>query len=415
MEQPSMRRAAVVLLMLFAGPAGAASKNMWMSQAEVLALPMSGIPWALVDSISNLTHFGQKNSEEYPPDFKALNNYHGVNIMAGALVWVRTGRAGLREKVRDHLKMAMYTFNDNGEFASARTLEPARKIPAYVIAADLIDIKTFDPAFADSFDKWLDTLKTHRFNASNSLWTTMGATAEDKSHNWSAHALSSLTAIAIYRANAVGIARCDSLFRALGDRNYFPRYSPWLAENGRPQGYYFNADTARIFFCNAIAGDSLPWLGIQREGCLKNISGAFRNMDGSFDDVNREPSDTFPLDTACCQAMTYSIETMIGRSLTAELLYRAGYGAWDYNDQQLRRAADFWFRAGKQQYPALPYSDAVTSKFHWKSITMLLNYRYGSDYVNDPTGVLGNLRIHRTHRLGWTDWTHARISCVGSP
>jgi hypothetical protein len=83
-----------------------------------------------------------------------------------------------------------------------------------------------------------------------------------------------------------------------------------------------------------------------------------------------------------------------GATVQAELLHRAGYAAWEWQDQALHRAAQFlsnldqeaggWWAEGDDEWNP------------W-----LINHAYGTRF---PT----TLPAQPGKNMGWTDWTHAR-------
>ena len=78
-----------------------------------------------------------------------------------------------------------------------------------------------------------------------------------------------------------------------------------------------------------------------------------------------------------------------GRSCQAELLQRAGYPAWLWQNRALLRAARFLYRAG---WPA----DANDDWQPW-----LLDYRYGTNFRTAGPSHFGK-------NFGWTDWLYAK-------
>src|SRR5580765_1537574 len=100
----TFRYAAPLLLLLLASPAFAATRNIWLSAAEIQALPMTGTAWNNVRSAA----YGDWGT----PNMSDQDVKHGVYVLAGALVYVRTGDATLRAKVLDGIIAAKRTHDD---------------------------------------------------------------------------------------------------------------------------------------------------------------------------------------------------------------------------------------------------------------------------------------------------------------
>ena len=84
----------------------------------------------------------------------------------------------------------------------------------------------------------------------------------------------------------------------------------------------------------------------------------------------------------------YPWEGMQGAVVQAELLHRAGYDAWEWQDDALLRAAEFLYGIGWE-------ADGDDEWQPW-----LLNHRTGSTYRTEEEPLSGK-------NMGWTDWTHA--------
>jgi hypothetical protein len=79
-----------------------------------------------------------------------------------------------------------------------------------------------------------------------------------------------------------------------------------------------------------------------------------------------------------------------GAVVQAEILHRAGYPAWEWEDRALLRAVEFLCSIGWQ-----PNGDD-----EW--VPWLIKAAYGeSCFVPDPEAGSGK-------NMGWTNWTHAR-------
>jgi hypothetical protein len=92
----------------------------------------------------------------------------------------------------------------------------------------------------------------------------------------------------------------------------------------------------------------------------------------------------------------YAWGALQGALVQAEILSRAGYPAWEWQDQALRRAAEFLHDLDWE-----PEADDA-----WQP--WLLNFAYGTRYPTDSPARPGK-------NMGWTDWTHARGRPSGAP
>ena len=108
-------------------PSGTTS-GLWLSQAEIMALPTSGAAWDNVKAKA-LGTWGTAN-------LKDLNSQHDVYTLAGALYSARTGDTTIRTKTVNAIMSAI------GTEVGGRTLEPSRNLVSYIIAADIINLMT---------------------------------------------------------------------------------------------------------------------------------------------------------------------------------------------------------------------------------------------------------------------------------
>jgi hypothetical protein len=118
---------------------------MWISRAELARLPMSGPAWEQLKAAADGS-LGRANISDQ-------DSHHDVNTLAVALVYACTGNASYRAKAADAMMSAIGT--ENG----GRTLALSRNLVSYVIAADLIDLKTYDAAKDRQFRAWLSGVR----------------------------------------------------------------------------------------------------------------------------------------------------------------------------------------------------------------------------------------------------------------
>jgi hypothetical protein len=82
----------------------------------------------------------------------------------------------------------------------------------------------------------------------------------------------------------------------------------------------------------------------------------------------------------------YPWEGLQGAIVLAELLSRAGYPAWDWEEQALLRAVEFLYEIG---WPA-------EGDDEWQ--IWLINHAYGTNFPAETATNPGK-------NMGWTDWT----------
>ncbi|UCC52974.1 MAG: alginate lyase family protein [Anaerolineaceae bacterium] len=275
-----------------------------------------------------------------------MNN---VYVLAKALVFARTGELDYREDVIDNLMAAI------GTEQGGRTLALGRELVAYVIAADLVNL----PAEEDEdrrFRSWLRQTLTEPLDGS-----TLQATQESRPNNWGTHAGASRVAVALYLGDEEELDRAAKVFKGwLGDRDVYTGF-----EYGK---LYWQADPDHPVGINI--------LGAMKDGY--SIDGAQPEEMRRGGEFRWPPEET-----------GYPWEALQGALTEAELLSRAGYDVWRWEDSALLRAVQFLYRIG---WP--PDGDDV-----W--LPWLINHAYGTDYATSTPARPGK-------NMGWTDWTHSR-------
>ena len=148
---------ALLLPLTIAGgrtPAAAAAGAIWISAAELAQRPMAGPAWTQLQT--------QADQPAGTPNLRNQDQMNNVYVLAKALVFARTGKAKYRTEVRQQLKLAIDTE------LGGRTLALGRELAAYVIAADLIRLPVYDPAFdTHEFRPWLQRTLTESLAGQN--------------------------------------------------------------------------------------------------------------------------------------------------------------------------------------------------------------------------------------------------------
>jgi len=309
---------------------------MWLSPAEIRRLPMVGRAW---NKIYNTAH-----DDWGAPNLADKNHDHNTQVLAGALVAVRMGDAGLAIKVRSHL------LRIPGTEAHGRSLAVGRNLHAYIVAAGLVQLNDA------RFDHWLDAVRTQDLDGK-----TLISTHERRANNWGTHAGASRIAAAIYLNDRQELERSAAVFAG------------WLGDRSQYSEFKFGDDLSWQF-------DAARPVGINPLGATKNG----RLVDGLIpDDLRRgAPFQWPPVKT------NYPWAALNGVVIQAELLQRQGYDAWNWSDRAVCRAVAAlerlgWYVTGEDE--------------EW--LVHVVNRRCGTHFRTPEVAIVGK-------NFGWTDWTH---------
>lgn len=324
------------------------SIGMWITRAEIAALPMSGAAWR------NLLSAGSNGCGRV--DLSDQEQSTNVCILAKALLFARTQDMQYRSAVIGAIRQIVAAPKYNG-----RALALGRELGAYVIAADLVNLEEFDPRLDELFRVKLVTLRTtYTSGAASSLVDCH----EKRPNNWGAHCGATRAAIAVYLGDAVDLARTAQVFKGyLGDRSSYAGF-----EFGGPENdLSWQCDRRRP-------------VGINPKGCArKGLS-----LDGVLPDDQRRGGSfrTSP------PKENYVWEALQGLIAQAVILHRAGYPVWDWEDRALLRAVSWLYDV--VGYPA---EGDDTWQPH------VINRHYSTTFSAATPSKAGK-------NVGWTDWTH---------
>ena len=238
-----------------------------------------------------------------------------------ALVYARTGAARYRTKARNAIMSAI------GTQRGGSSLAVGRNAAAYVLAADLINLRNMSRQDDHATRNWLTRLCTG-VNPGNPRWPTLVRTSKNASSNWGAFATASRIAIDLYLGDKADLKRAARIHAAYADRSAYPRGKPW--------GAYFQPTAD--FDPGHWACDPARWVAINPP-CTKGGN----DLDGAFvEDISREPAQQTRLpQPADSPGVSYSWETLQAVMFQAELLRRAGYpNLWTRSDHALKRATE---------------------------------------------------------------------------
>ena len=318
----------------------------WITRAEIQALPMSGPAWNAVKKAAD------KKVEH--PKLRNKNDDADVITLAKALVYVRTGAQQYRTDVRRSCIEAIDTE------VGGTSLALARNLSGYVIAAELVGL---EPSEDERFRGWLRRALTRACSDGR----TLRSTHEKRPNNYGTHAGASRAAVAVYLGDRTELARTATVFRGwLGDRAAYAGFKygdlSWQCDPTRP-------------------------VGVNRRGCVK--SGV--SLDGALpEEMRRGDSFEWPPDKG--DAVNYTWEAIQGALVQAEILHRQGYDTWNWQNQALRRVIQFQYNLDRQFGGWWATGDDTWTPW-------LVNRVYGTRFpTTSPTRPGKN--------MGWTDWTH---------
>jgi hypothetical protein len=320
-------------------------KGIWISRAELAALPMSGGAWRHLRQVAD--------GDLGKPDVANQNSTHDVTTLAVALVYARTGKARYREKAVDAIRSAMGT--EDG----ARTLAVGRNLAAYVIAADLVNLRGYAPGIDRAFRSWIGELRRKQFGG-----RTLVSTHELRPNNWGTMAGASRVAIDAYLGDEEDRRRAAQVFRG------------WLGDRDAYHGFVFGRDSWQLDPDNPVA---IAPVGATRDGL--SLDGALLPEMRRGGEFRIPPKHT-----------SYPWGALAGALVQAQLLARQGYDVWQWEDQALRRAVDFLYRLDEEFGGWWAENDDT-----WEP--WLVNEVYGTSYPTRPAVVPGK-------NMGWTDWLY---------
>jgi hypothetical protein len=325
-----------------------------MPRAELMSLPMSGPGW------TNL--LSDANKPAASPNLSNQDDPNDVIAFAKALVYARTGQVKYRDDVVTMLKAAVGTEMPGDALGIARGVAPL------ALAADLVGYR--DPAWV----LWISKLRTW---ANPDRAYTLNSIQELRPNNWGSHAGAGRIAVDLYLGDTVDLARAAKVFKGyLGDRTSYAGFKfgdlEWQA-------------------------NSALSVGINPKGATKNGV----NIDGIIpDDMRRSQMDGKFFPNIGQHGVDYTWEGLQGVMLQSELLTRAGYPAFTWQDSAPLRAFSWINQLG---YPAS--GDDVFQPW-------IVNFRYGTSYATTtarPGKSLYGLAVrwpnrrHDTRRTARTD------------
>lgn len=327
--------------------AHATTKGIWLSTAEIQSKPMSGPAWDNLVKYAKGSWGSAKLSDQ--------DSNHDVFTLAGAIYYVRTGDTTMRDKVASALFSIPET--ENG----GRTLALGRNLVSYIIAADLIDLASYNPSKEQTWRTWLSNVRNETLDG-----LTLIRTHEQRPNNWGTNAGASRIAADMYLGDTTDLAKAAKVFQGwLGDRSAYASFKwgdlSWQCDPKAPVGV--------------------------NPSCIK--SG--HNIDGALpDDMRRGGSFTWPP-----KYTNYAWGALGPALVEGTLLERAGYPAYTWSNSALKRAVSFMDRLDKE-FPSTGWW--ASGDDEWAA--HLANYAYPGNGWKEKTPA----RYGKS--MGWTDYTH---------
>ncbi|MBA4156697.1 MAG: Ig-like domain-containing protein [Gemmatimonadetes bacterium] len=356
-------------------PPSTPGTGIWISKAELDALPMSGTAWS---GTGELKHTADASWKPEPVEQKG-QVFH-LQALAGALVYARLSPDPSAEAYRKKVVQAIRDVMAFPDDLSAAISYPNRFLGTWAITADLINLKEHDPALDTQFRAWL----TYKLDVkySNKTVRTQMAHANNQG-SWATFSLAAASAYLGDRATLDQLAQ---------------RYRRWLGDTSVAFSLKWTGSTQSW---QVNPSNSATWVGINSKGAKRDGY----NFDGiQPSDQNRgapeayEPTN-FPNDFSSVRYNETSLHGVLGAVL---ILHRAGYtDLVDGSDQAVLRAAK-WIKYAADSFPAKGY-EYFTGPH--EATRPLINYFY-------PSASLPSTR-ERTQLSGsaygyaWTYWTHA--------
>ncbi|MEX0686105.1 MAG: hypothetical protein WD098_08870 [Balneolales bacterium] len=335
--------------------------SLWLTQAEIDALPTEGESYEHVVNIANLVPLDTVSNAEgllyrpsLTPNISHQDNDHNNQTYAAALLCAR----GVDQKYCDQAEKGLK--DAIGTEEGGRSLALSRNLLAYVLAADIIGYR--DPEFMN----WLDEVRYKELQGRSLI-----STHDDRPNNWGTHAGASRLAASAYIGDTEDVEAAIQVFRGwLGDRKAYAAFRFGSTEN------------------------NLNWQADPRSPVGINPAGATKdghNIDGVFPEEMRRCGDGSFRWPPCKTGYTW--EALQGTMMQAELINRMGYPAWDWESKAILRAVTWLhettFDDGGHD---LPLGDD-----RWQP--WLVNYAYGTDFPAERATEPGK-------NMGFTDWTH---------
>jgi hypothetical protein len=371
------------------------SHGIWISKAELDAIPASGAAWMNMRAAADTADWG-------PASIVEITGQHHTRTMAAALVFARLKPANgdyssvaepYRTRVVEALQAVMATGFDPGGTNSVTG--PCRTLGGYAVAADLINLDLHNPTLAASLKVWLMQAATYVYTGGAAPRIVRQRALVDGG-NGGTMALWSYACLMAYVENTTDVAEITTNWRRiLGELNVTPTQAlTW-------------SDDAGFWSWNVSGTDPAGWAAVQLRGATKDG----HRFDGLLPIEMRRDSDggstnlydpaTFP----GTRQSNYPWVALQGLIPAVEVLRRMGVEARPWGDNAAYRAA-YALKWLGENYAGLGWE-------YWSStgnrdMVPLINFLYGESWTEYAPGP-------PAHNIGWTDWTHSGRAAPALP
>jgi len=330
-----------------------------LDRSELMALKTEGAAW-------NAVYSRAKSQTVDGANLSDMHMQHDVGTLAVALAGVRLGDAALIAKAEACLKDAI------GTEANGDSMDVGRSLAAYVIAADILDIRS-GPIF-----EWLSSFTTKKIPHDNTgVPMTFRQRAWETGTNASCQVGLCSVALAVY----------------LRDKS-------WIEDNWNAFRRYCGDTTSPFQLKPNQFGD--PWqmdlsqrVGIQRKDAVKNGL----NIDGANVDMGRSNPSPKPTLSYDARMSLYPWVSLNGAIWAALILHRQGYPAFEIQDKAILRAVKFLRRLAKDYNQPGWWGQDKKEDVKW-----LAHVAYPNDLPLSEYPI--TLPVADHDQVGWSDWTH---------
>lgn len=347
------------------------TRGVWIGKDELMARATSGAAWTKVLADANASP-GTANVADQ-------DNKHDAYTLAAALVAVRTGQASYRTKAIKGIRDAIGTEFNSG----TRWLAISRNLLAYVVAADILDLKPDGNSTSDGtvIHGWIRGWLTKQLPDNNSS-TLRGFRPFGSGSNADAQEGACYAAVAAYVGDTAALGRAWNAFRRYAGDPTAPDNEKIILGTGVEYGWAYS--NTNPFAINPKGTTKMVPSGVPGAGTTQRIDGAIIN------DMRRGGSFRHPPGFT-----QYPWTGLMGFVPAAVVLQRAGYPAFEVADRAVLRTHDYlwWLRN------ATGLADWFDSS-RGSEIVQLVNHYYGTSFPVTHPVLVG-------HTIGYTDWTHA--------
>jgi hypothetical protein len=358
--------------------------GLWISQAELYTRPLSGADYSGAGEVYDVADGAWPLTIDLGAQTGDKSHLYAL---AGGLIYLRfapdPSADEYRTKVADYIQLLI----DEGLAASVDGLAWARNIGAFVIAADMIDLASYDATLSADFDAFLDDLMVEPLTGAAGMSDLLDG-ARTRPNNIGSYCRLACILIAEYRGDTATVDDLvEHLKFFLGDREANGAVDPFTGDpwGGPKADVSWHEDptdpaTYRGIVSVGVTRDGHDWSGIQPEEMRRDATYS-----------------TYPPVTT----LRYVEESLDALLATVEVLRRTGrYGAVEtWSDDAVGRAVT------RLKYLAdnHPASGWVYFETGHEAARPLVNYLYGYDYPE--TRVRSQLG-GAAKGFAFTHWTH---------